>query len=184
FDSEYLLMQPVYSVQTWPGYAMIVALGIWLHIPAWIVSVIISAGVVGLFFLIVSDLMGRKWGFLAVLFLIAVDPFRHQSVSIGAFGASLLFGMLMIVAWLKWRICAKTKWGLLFGMAAGWGAITRPIDAICFALPICIAAVIESLRIAGQTKKLLAAALWALLVALPFLTIQLILDERITGHWY
>src|ERR1019366_9024138 len=79
FDSEYLLMQPVYSVQTWPGYAMIVALGIWLHIPAWIVSVIISAGVVGLFFLIVSDLMGRKWGFLAVLFLIAVDPFRHQS---------------------------------------------------------------------------------------------------------
>ena len=59
---------------------------------------------------------------------------------------ALLLGLLMFWAWLRWRELHQRKWAILIGVFAGFLAITRPADAICYALPIGVA-MLAGLRI-------------------------------------
>jgi hypothetical protein len=81
---------------------------------------------------------------------------------------------------LRWREAQRLKWALLIGALAGLMAITRPADAICYALPIgvgmCLSLRGKSLRRITTTIALLIAG------ALPFLAIQAVQNIGITGH--
>jgi hypothetical protein len=63
---------------------------------------------------------------------------------------ALLLGLIMVWAWLRWRKTRRAGWMLLIGGAAGWAAITRPVDALCYAIPIGVAIVWDLLRGANQ----------------------------------
>jgi hypothetical protein len=45
----------------------------------------------------------------------------------------------MVWAFLRWRRNHGPRWALAVGLLAGWAAITRPADALCYALPIGLA---------------------------------------------
>jgi hypothetical protein len=90
-----------------------------------------------------------------------------------------LLGLIMLWAWLNWRKNLAVGWAITIGVAAGWAAITRPLDALCFGIPIAIAMLI---RLRGQpAKRWVLALLPGLAATLPFLSLQVILNVGTTG---
>jgi 4-amino-4-deoxy-L-arabinose transferase-like glycosyltransferase len=88
--------------------------------------------------------------------------------------------LLFIWAWLRWRRRHNPGWALLIGVAMGWAGITRPVDAICFALPVGIAMIFE-LR---KSPRLLAGTVgMVVLGVLPFAAIQIVQNVGVTGRW-
>jgi hypothetical protein len=93
----------------------------------------------------------------------------------------LLLGLLTVWAWLCWRRERRVRWALVIGIFSGWAAITRPADAVAYALPVGIAMLVDLLK--QSRKQLGPTALAVLAGAAPFLALQLVFDHGVTGHW-
>jgi hypothetical protein len=115
-----------------------------------------------------------------------------------------LLALLLVWAWLRWRRSGGVGWALAMGAFAGWAAIVRPVDAVCYALPIGIAMLWElwrrptgispspgtpgegrgeGLSQAGEGTRMRVLALPAIVVgALPFLSLQLYFNHGVTGR--
>ncbi|MGH7215305.1 MAG: hypothetical protein ACREIT_11135, partial [Tepidisphaeraceae bacterium] len=63
----------------------------------------------------------------------------------------------------------------------GGAAITRPADAVCFALPVALAVLIR-LRGVGWRRGLVIVGI-GVLGSAPFLSLQLAFNKGVTGHW-
>jgi len=120
----------------------------------------------------------------------------------------MVMGLAMAWAFLRWRTAMRPTWALAVGFFAGWGAVTRPVDALAFAIPVGCAMALRMLgwgfidpSAAGaptggsssdepQPPARAPAALWlrqaAMLVigALPFLLLQLVFNLGVTGHTF
>jgi hypothetical protein len=72
-------------------------------------------------------------------------------------------------------------WLILAGGAAGWCAITRPLDTFCVIGPTAIVWLIE-LSHRWPVRRIALGVILALLAAAPFVAIQLIFDRAITGN--
>ena len=154
FDSFYLLARPVYASMYFPGTAMLNVPGAWLHAPTWLIPLFIAATVVGLTFTIVCELTDGLGGVIAVILVVSLSWFRMHSMMLMSQLPLLLFGLLAFWAWLRWRHDGRWGWLLLIGITCGWAAITRPLDAICFAVPVGVA-IVTKLR--SKPRKLAIA---------------------------
>jgi 4-amino-4-deoxy-L-arabinose transferase-like glycosyltransferase len=82
------------------------------------------------------------------------------------------------LALLEWRARGKRRWLLALAFLVGWGAITRPLTMLLFAIPVGIV-VIELVRRRGAWRDLaLAAALGASVLA-----IIPVWSAATTGNW-
>jgi hypothetical protein len=116
-----------------------------------------------------------------VLLLVSRPYFRAMSLMLMSETPSLLAIMTLIWAWLRWRRQKKIAWAVLIGASAGWGAITRPLDALCVALPIGLAMLFEMRtepRTIFKTCGVIALAI------LPFAAIQITQNVGVTGKWW
>jgi hypothetical protein len=173
FDSFQLLVTPVYASAYFPGTALLYVPGIWLHVPPFVTAVIITGFVAGLLFWITAELLDAVAGGLAVLLLLSDVVFRQASILVMGQMPLLLYVLLATAAWLRWRATPRTGWIILTGFFLGLAGITRPIDALCFAIPIGIAVLVKWPRSIFP----MAAG------ALPLLLLQLILNHGVTGNW-
>lgn len=182
FDSFYLITKPVYASMYFPGTAVLNAPGVWLHLPFWCIPVLIAGAIVGLVYRIIAEILDPLSGLLAAFLIVSLSWYRLQSIMIMSQLPELLLGLLAIWAWLRWRASGyrSWRWLLLIGLFIGWAAITRPVDAICFALPIGVG-VVGVLK--SDPRKLLLACLFVLVGSAPFMLMQLIDDRGITGRW-
>src|SRR6185312_2794184 len=100
---------------------------------------------------------------LVSLLVLATSMFRVYSTMVMAQIPVMLLGLLMAWAWLRWRGERKAGWAVAIGAFAGWAAITRPVDALAFALPIGIAMLIDlrAVSISTAAKALSVACLFA-----------------------
>jgi hypothetical protein len=146
FDSFYLIVRPVYASQYFPGTALIYVPTIWFYLPTWLMPVLVAGAVVSLTYLIVTELLDGAAGALAALWVVSLTWFRMLSILLMSQIPALLFGLLIIYALLRWQRSRRISWLLLIGIAAGWAAITRPVDAVCFALPVAMTIAIVLLR--------------------------------------
>ena len=178
FDSFQLIIQHVYASAYFPGTAMLYVPGIWLHLPPWITSLAITGAVTSLCYRIITELIDGVAGLLAVLLLLSSQMFRELSLMTMGQSPLLLCGLLATLAWLKWRGGANQLWSLLLGAALALAAITRPVDALCFIVPLGIAFLSDLRRRPKPTRSIALAAIGAA----PFLILQLILNVGITGH--
>jgi hypothetical protein len=182
FDSFYLLAHPVYASQYFPGTAMLFVPALWLGLPPWIGPLIVAAAIVGLIYRIIAETLDHSGaGLLAAFLAVSLSWYRMHSIMLMSQLPTLLMGLIMIWAWLRWRVARHRVWLLLLiGVAAGWAAITRPLDALCFAVPVGIA-ILAELR--SQPRRLLAAAALIVVGAIPFLAIQAVLNHGVSGSW-
>lgn len=88
-------------------------------------------------------------------------------------------------------------WALAIGVFSGWAAITRPADAVCFAMPIGLVMLLDWLRprtpenetelpAASGPSRVRSALVTSLLIvagAAPFLILQAVFNRGVTGHW-
>ena len=179
FDSFYILVRPVYCSIYFPGTALIYSPTVWLGLPLWLMPAVVSGAAVMVLYLIVTELIDGAAGLLAALLLVSLTWFRTYSVLLTSQSPMLLLGLLIVWAWLRWRNNKTWYWSLALGAVAGWAAITRPVDAVCFALPVGIGMLLDLLT---QRPKVWAVTIGTVVAgALPFLVLQIIFNVGVTG---
>jgi hypothetical protein len=136
---------------------------------------------------IMTGLVDGVAGLLAAMLVVSLSWFRMFAILLTSHEPTLLLGLLLIAAWLRWRREERPRpriaWLLVIGGLAGWAAIMRPVDALCFALPVGIAMAIDLLR-GRSLRQWAAAAALVIAGAAPFLALQLIANRGITGDWF
>lgn len=207
FETFHVTVEPVYASVYFPGTAMMYVAGLWLGWPIWLLPVIISAACVGLLFSIVTELVDGLAGLLAALVLASLSWFRMLSILLMGQIPALFLGLLMFWAYLRWREARKRAfqegvsvasatasgsarssraqwiWIALIGACAGWMAITRPVDALCYAIPAGVAIIWELYRRHAVPRLWLATFALLVAAAAPFLAVQLVFNKAVTGSY-
>lgn len=179
FDSFYILVKPVYCSIYFPGTALIFTPTVWLRLPTWVMPAIVSGLAAMVLYLVISELIDVPAGLLSALLLVSLTWFRTYSVLLTSQSPMLLLGLLIVWTWLRWRRSRDWRWALALGVCAGWAAITRPVDALCFAIPVGIAMLFDLARGPGRAWGRSAGAV--VLGALPFLLLQAVFNLGVTG---
>lgn len=180
FEALYVIVKPVYCSKYFPGTFLAFAPMVWLHWPAWILPVVMSGASVGLLYRIITELIDGAAGAVAAVWMVSLQEFRTLSVMVMSHVPMILLGLLMIWAWLRWRRTHSVGWAIAIGAFSGWAAITRPADALCYAVPIGIAMAVE---LWGRpVRQWVATGAAVVLAATPFLALQVISNLGVTGH--
>ena len=179
FDSILVIVKPVYAAPYFPGTALLYVPGIWLNIAPWGTSILITAAIVGMFYIVITELLDGFSGLLAALLAVSLSEIRGLSVMVMSHTVILLLLLMTIWAFLRWQRTPCLRWAILIGIFGGWAAITRPPDAVCVILPIGLAMLWEMRKLPFRSRRHFVLA--AVLAALPFLSLQLILNKGTTG---
>jgi hypothetical protein len=179
FESFHLLTDDVYAAKYGPGTAMFFAPAALLHLPPWMTPLLLSGVAVGLFYLLAAELFGEGSGWLAALLLISLGAFRRTSVMMMSQAPVLVLALVAMLAFVYWRRTRRGGWMVALGVAVGWAAITRPVDALCVAMPLAVAVLVELWR-ADNAGRVRTIALGLAGVA-PFVLLQLVYNKGVTG---
>jgi hypothetical protein len=182
FDTFCVISSPVYASMFSPGTALMFVPAIWLHLPYYVGPLIASGLCVGAIYLIVADVLDGVLACLAALLLIAFSLFRMLSIMFLSQAPVLLLGMIMTLAYLRWRRQRRWGWAALLGAAAGWAGITRPVDALSFAIVLGIVMAMDLFR--APARQWLRVGGIVVAAALPFLVIQAISNLGVTGNLF
>ena len=139
FETFHFLTQPVYGSIYFPGTALMNVPGVWLGQASWFMPVLLAALAVALSYRVAAELVDGLAGLLVSLLILSTELFRVHSTMVMAQIPVMLLGLLMAWAWLRWRRERSSQWAATVGAFAGWAAITRPVDALAFAIPIGLA---------------------------------------------
>lgn len=181
FETFYLITDRVYASIYFPGTALLYVSEIWLHLPLITLPLCAAGACVGLIYWILAKVVDPVSALVGALLVISVPIVRLMSVMVMSNVPVLLMGLLLIVAWMKWRENRRLGWALLMGIFAGWAAVCRPLEATCFAAPVGVA-ILFRLR-EWDWRKRLATVLLVLVGAAPFLVLQIVMNQHITGDW-
>ena len=180
FETFYVIVKPVYAAMYFPGSAMMYAIGLILHLPPVIIPPLIAGAAVAFVYRVMSELVDGLAGALGAIFFVALSQTRYVATMYMSHAVMLLLTLMLLWTWLNWRREGAWGWALALGAVAGWAAITRPIDAICCAIPVGIAILLR-LRTLPRRSVFLSLAL-IIAGAMPFLSLQLLFDYGVTGH--
>jgi hypothetical protein len=182
FESFHLLVKPVYASKYFPGTALLFAPGLAMELPYWLLPAITAGAVVGLTYLIIAEMTNGVGGLLAALMLIANSSLRRASVLYISAVPLLLLVLLGVWAYLHWRRERHARWAAAVGFFMSWAAITRPLDALCFAIPIGVAVLIDLRHVNARGWIVSLGAL--AIAAIPVVALQLVANVGITGKWH
>jgi hypothetical protein len=189
FDTFYVLIQPKYAAQSFPGTAILFVPSIWLHVAPWKWAILLSAIAIGVFYRVVAEIAGGLPGLLCAMMLSKLSIFQYASTMILAQNPVTLLGLATIWMYLRWRK-HHTAWSAAWlGFIAGFAFITRPADALIFMIPVGLAMLLDLRRSrAFSLRAFVPSCLRALLLpgflgALPWIALMLIFDRGVTGHW-
>jgi len=180
FDNFYMLSRPVYAPIYFPGTALADAPFVRLGAPYWLMPVLASGLIVAFLFSIVSALIDETAGLVAAVCAMSNWGLREYSTMVMAQVPLTALVLLAFWSWLHWHRSSHLRWMALAGAAMGWAAITRPVDALAFAIPIGLATLWHCRR-ERCLNRLPLIALVACLFAAPFLALQAIQNRGTTG---
>jgi len=181
FETFYLVTDRVYASIYFPGTALLYVWEIWLHLPLVVLPICAAGAAVGLVYWILAKLVDPVSGIVGALLMISIPIVRLLSIMVMSNVPVLLMGLLLIVSWMQWQREGRMRWAMAMGIFAGWAAVCRPLEALCFALPVGLGILLR-LPEWDWSKRF---ATIALLVAgaMPFLALQMVMNRNITGDW-
>jgi hypothetical protein len=183
FSSLNIFVRPVYGSIYFPGTALMFVTGVWLHLPFWVLPLIAGGACVGLTYLILRELLDGSWALPGAVMLAALPKFRSVSLMLLSQTPLLLLGLLLILAWLTWRRKPSLYLATVIGLLAGWAAVTRPLDAICFAVPVGVAMLFDLRNRRAPGPIWLGTTFCIFAGAAPFLALQAVQNHGMTGRW-
>ena len=177
FEQLYVLVTPVFAAKYPPGYAMMIAPGFALGLPALVPLLV--AGITGaLVFALARRVAGNPTAALTwVLWVGTFGNLRFRA----AYFSETTTSLCWLLAWwalLEWRNTRRVRWMVALALSISWGAITRPATMFVFAIPIGVVVVRDGFR----TKRWrdLAAGLAAGFLVLGILPLW---NAGTTGSW-
>jgi uncharacterized membrane protein YhaH (DUF805 family) len=177
-DSFQIFTQPVYASAYFPGTALAYVPGVLLHLQPFVTALVITGIVMGLVCWVVSELIDGAAGWLAALLLMSDLVYRKEATLVLAHMPVLMYSLAAFACWLTWRKNHRSDWAIGIGFFLGLAAVTRPVDALCFAIPMGAAIVLRCIK-----QRLIPTIPAIIGGALPLLILQLLLNHGITGKW-
>ena len=191
FETFHTLVRPVYGSIYFPGTALLFTPPMLLGLPKAMVALLLAGAATALAYRVLAEAADGLTALTVAVMMPTVFQFYNHSVMIMANIPSLALCLAMVWAWMRWRSTPGRKrqfgWAASFGMLAGWAAITRPADALAFALPLGLAMAYRLLRtcepLAAKVRDALLTLALVVAAAAPFLGFQLLFNVGVTGHW-
>jgi hypothetical protein len=179
FDALAMIVDRVYAPMYFPGTALAAVPFVWLGLPFWVMPIVTASIAAGLLYLVFAQMFDPVRGLLAVILLASMQTYRANAIVLLAEAPFLAAEMVVLWGWLKFRKDPRGRWAAIIGAAAGYAAITRPLDALCMALPIGLAIVLQTWNMRRILRRSCGAVL---LGASPFLLLLVAQNTGVTGR--
>ncbi len=178
-ESFNMMVYPKYGSIYFPGTALLYTPFVAAGLPWWSGPLVITSLSIGLLYRLVSLMIDGVAGVLAVLIALGCAQLRVESHMLLSQPAIILFYILLMLAYLRWRRDRSLRSAAVIGLLAGWAGTTRPADALCLVLPLGIAMLLD---LRGSTPRRIGRTVLALaLAASPFLALQVWQNVAMTG---
>ncbi len=179
FETFYVFTKPVYAPMYFPGTALLYLPWAWFGIPAWLIAAAVGATAAALMYRVIGELLDGAAGIVAALLVPTIQQFRLNTIEPLSHPAMLMLGLLTTWTWLCWRRSSRgPAMTAVVAAAMSWALITRPLDALCYVLPIGVAMLLDLRGRSVQWIRTLGAAA---LGAAPLLALQGILNVGVAG---
>jgi len=177
FQQAHVLTVPAVASKYAPGHALLMSIGSFLGAPA-LVPLLLTGLTGALLFLLVRRVSNERVGLLAWIVWLS-DPTNLRFRA--AYYSEVTSEAMLFIAWwalLEWRERHERRWLLVLAAAVGWGAITRPLTMLAFAVPIGVVVLRDVIRRRRWTDFAAAFALGTLMLGvLP------LWSAETTGNW-
>jgi hypothetical protein len=177
FQQAHVLTVPAVASKYPPGHALLMTPGTLLGLPA-LVPLILTAITGALIFALATRVANEWVGWFAWLAWLA-DPIslRFRAAYYSEVTSSAMW-ILSLWALLEWRESRRTQWLVVVAAAIGWGAITRPITMLAFAIPVGVVVI----------RDVVAHRLWrdivlSMAVGTAIVGIVPLWSAKTTGNW-
>jgi len=181
FEAFHIFVKPVYASMYFPGTSILYLPWAWFDLPSYVMPLLVSAATVMMLYRVATELLDGFAGLLAALTLVSLRMFRSLSTMVISNPPMALMGLVLVWAYLCWRRQKHWGWALVMGFVAGWAAITRPGDAVIWAVPVTVG-VLWDLRRSRPATWALTICL-GVLAAAPFLALQIYFNANVSGDW-
>ena len=135
FDQYHVLVTPTFASKYWPGHGILLVPGIWLGLPG-LVPLLLNGLAAAILFVLVRRVTN---GWVALITFALWLPMRENLWFRASYFSEITTSVLWLLGWfalLKWRETAQQRWLSAVAACTGWMAITRPLTALAFALPV------------------------------------------------
>jgi hypothetical protein len=178
FEQPHVLVTPRFAEKYAPGNALMLTPGIWLDRPG--LMPVIMLGLAGALIFVLGRRIVNVWvGIFA--WMIWLGLATETTTFRPSYFSEMLTQALWLCGWwalLRWRDDRRAWQLMLVAACIGWMAITRPLTAVAFALPVG-AAVLFLVRQRRAWLPLVAA----LAVGCAFLAVLPLWSAKTTGSW-
>ena len=178
FEQYHVLVTPAFASKYYPGHPLVLVPGVALGIPG-LMPVLLSGLAGALLYALARRVADPRVALLTWLVWIGG---RGNLLLRASYFTEVTTSVLLLTAWLallRWRDGRKPGWLLALAALTGLAAVTRPLTALAFALPIGVVVVRDAFRTGCWRSLALATAVGA-----AFLMIIPIWSAQITGKWY
>lgn len=177
FQQPHVLTTPRVASKYPPGHALLLALGAAAGAP-WLVPLILSGATAALIFLLAESATG-PWIAVLCWAVWLGDPVTLKFQP--GYFSEVTSGLAFVASWWflrRWRTSGEPRWLAFTAIAIGWMAITRPLTALMFALPVGAYVLTRVVRDGLWRHVILAGAAGAAVLAiLP------VWSAKTTGRW-
>lgn len=179
FDTFYVLMEPKYAPQSFPGAAIMFAPTVWLSLPTWVMPVIAAAIGAGLTWRVLAEACGAGLALAGWVVLMSLPAYQGVATMYLAQMPVLVLCLGGVLAAMRFRKTRGFGAAGVMGILMGWSAITRPLDAACWG--VVIVAMLLPMLSTTRIARLVSAAAVVIACAAPLLCVQLVFNYAITG---
>ena len=177
FQQPHVLTTPRVASKYPPGHALLLAIGSAVGAP-WLVPLILSGTSAALIFLLAESVAGTWIALLCWLVWLG-DPITLKFQP--GYYSEVTSGLAFLASWWflrRWRVSGESHWLVFTALAIGWIAITRPLTALMFAMPVGAYVLTRVVR-----ERLWRHVLLAGLAGVAVLAIIPLWSAKTTGKW-
>jgi hypothetical protein len=180
FQQAHVLTEPAVASKYAPGHALLMTPGTLLGAPV-LVPLLLTALTGALLFALVRRITNEWIALLAWLAWLS-DPINLRFRA--AYYSEVTSDAMWFLAWwalLEWRRSHDRKWMLALAAAIGWGAITRPLTMLAFAIPVGVVVIRDVARDRRWRDLLFGVTLGTLILCIiPLWSAETTGDWRVT----
>jgi hypothetical protein len=165
FEQYHVFVEPGFFSKYPPGHGLLMVPGIWLGLPA-LVPMLLHGVAGGLLFALARR-VANPWVALATwaLWLGTAGNLRFRP----SYFSQATSSALWLGGWwalLEWRATRRRGWLLALAACTGWLAITRPLTALAYLVPIALVCAWDIVRLRLWRDAALAFAIGTLVVGI------------------
>lgn len=177
FEQPHVQVVPVVASKYPPGHALLLTPGALIGFPA--LMPLLLTGVTAALLVALAARITNIWVAVLTWVVWIASPIvlRFQP----GYFSEVTTTPLVLASWwalLRWRETHRVSWMLALALAIGWGAITRPLTMLAFAIPIGVVVVRDVAR-----QRVWAHLAAAFAVGMTVLSILPFWSARTTGDW-